>query len=158
MRRVLDVVSRIAATESTVYLHGESGTGKEIVAKVIHLASGEFSGGFILSTARDSDPSSAPARAQRGYPALGLSFYQTDFAADEKRSQGHYSSGHAKADAARLAGKYPRTGELPGVRSGHDASGHGDRGFCPSDQAVGHTGDATARDGSADEYRPPRTG
>jgi two-component system response regulator GlrR len=39
MRRVLDVVSRIAATESTVYLEGESGTGKEIVAKAIHLAS-----------------------------------------------------------------------------------------------------------------------
>jgi two-component system, NtrC family, response regulator GlrR len=39
MRRVLDVVSRIAATESTVYLQGESGTGKEIVAKAIHLAS-----------------------------------------------------------------------------------------------------------------------
>jgi two-component system response regulator GlrR len=39
MRRVLDVVSRIAGTESTVFLQGESGTGKEIVAKAIHLAS-----------------------------------------------------------------------------------------------------------------------
>ena len=39
MRKVLDVVSRIARTESTVFLQGESGTGKEIVAKAIHLAS-----------------------------------------------------------------------------------------------------------------------
>ena len=39
MRKVLDVVSRIACTESTVFLQGESGTGKEIVAKAIHLAS-----------------------------------------------------------------------------------------------------------------------
>lgn len=39
MRKVLDVVSRIAGTESTVFLQGESGTGKEIVAKAIHLAS-----------------------------------------------------------------------------------------------------------------------
>jgi two-component system, NtrC family, response regulator GlrR len=39
MRSVLDVVSRIASTESTVFLHGESGTGKEIIAKAIHLAS-----------------------------------------------------------------------------------------------------------------------
>jgi two-component system, NtrC family, response regulator GlrR len=39
MRHVLNVVSRIAGTESTVYLHGESGTGKEIIAKAIHLAS-----------------------------------------------------------------------------------------------------------------------
>jgi len=39
MRNVLNVVSRISNTESTVYLHGESGTGKEIIAKAIHLAS-----------------------------------------------------------------------------------------------------------------------
>lgn len=39
MRNVLDMVSRIAKTESTVLLHGESGTGKEIIAKAIHMAS-----------------------------------------------------------------------------------------------------------------------
>lgn len=39
MKRVLDVVSKIAKTESTVYLHGESGTGKEVIAKAIHFAS-----------------------------------------------------------------------------------------------------------------------
>jgi two-component system response regulator GlrR len=39
MQRVLEVVSRIAPTESTVYIHGESGTSKELIAKAIHLAS-----------------------------------------------------------------------------------------------------------------------
>lgn len=39
MQGVLDVVSRIARTDSTVYIHGESGTGKELIAKAIHLAS-----------------------------------------------------------------------------------------------------------------------
>jgi two-component system response regulator GlrR len=39
MKRVLDVVNKIAKTESTVYLHGESGTGKEVIAKAIHFAS-----------------------------------------------------------------------------------------------------------------------
>ncbi len=39
MQRVLEEVSRIAGTESTVYIHGESGTGKELIAKAIHLAS-----------------------------------------------------------------------------------------------------------------------
>ncbi|MEW6117508.1 MAG: sigma-54 dependent transcriptional regulator [Nitrospirota bacterium] len=39
MRRVLEQVSRIAATDCTVYVHGESGTGKELIAKAIHLAS-----------------------------------------------------------------------------------------------------------------------
>jgi len=38
MKRVLEVVSQIAQTESTVYIHGESGTGKELIAKAIHLA------------------------------------------------------------------------------------------------------------------------
>ncbi len=39
MKKVLEMVSQIAKTESTVYVHGESGTGKELIAKAIHLAS-----------------------------------------------------------------------------------------------------------------------
>jgi two-component system response regulator GlrR len=39
MRKVLEVVSQVAKTESTVFIHGESGTGKELIAKAIHLAS-----------------------------------------------------------------------------------------------------------------------
>jgi two-component system, NtrC family, response regulator GlrR len=39
MQRVLETVSHIAPTDSTVYIHGESGTGKELVARAIHLAS-----------------------------------------------------------------------------------------------------------------------
>ena len=39
MRSVLDVVTRIAKLDSTVYIFGESGTGKELIAKAIHLAS-----------------------------------------------------------------------------------------------------------------------
>ncbi|PIP04934.1 MAG: two-component system response regulator GlrR, partial [Syntrophobacterales bacterium CG23_combo_of_CG06-09_8_20_14_all_48_27] len=39
MQKILEEVSNIAKTESTVYIHGESGTGKELIARVIHLAS-----------------------------------------------------------------------------------------------------------------------
>jgi len=52
MRKVLDVVSRIACTESTVFLQGESGTGKEIVAKAIHLASTRRNKPFVPSIVR----------------------------------------------------------------------------------------------------------
>jgi two-component system response regulator GlrR len=38
MQRVLETISHIAPTDSTVYIHGESGTGKELVARAIHLA------------------------------------------------------------------------------------------------------------------------
>ncbi len=39
MKVVLEQISHIAKTDSTVYIHGESGTGKELIAKTIHLAS-----------------------------------------------------------------------------------------------------------------------
>jgi two-component system response regulator GlrR len=47
MRSVLDVVTRIAKLDSTVYIHGESGTGKELIAKAIHLASARSEEAFI---------------------------------------------------------------------------------------------------------------
>ena len=47
MRSVLDIVTRIAKLDSTVYLHGESGTGKELIAKAIHLASDRRDQAFV---------------------------------------------------------------------------------------------------------------
>jgi two-component system response regulator GlrR len=47
MKKVLEMVSQIAGTESTVYIHGESGTGKELIAKAIHLASERKNGPFV---------------------------------------------------------------------------------------------------------------
>jgi two-component system, NtrC family, response regulator GlrR len=47
MRMVLESVSRIAITDSTVYIHGESGTGKESIAQAIHLASGRKDNAFV---------------------------------------------------------------------------------------------------------------
>ena len=47
MRSVLDIVSRIADTESTIYLQGESGTGKELIAKAIYLASSRREKPFV---------------------------------------------------------------------------------------------------------------
>ncbi|HKZ57322.1 MAG TPA: sigma-54 dependent transcriptional regulator [Thermodesulfovibrionales bacterium] len=39
MQHVLERVSHIAKTDSTVYIYGESGTGKELIAKALYLAS-----------------------------------------------------------------------------------------------------------------------
>src|ERR1043166_4261176 len=47
MRSVLDMVTRIAKTDSTVYINGESGTGKELIAKAIHLASDRKDESFV---------------------------------------------------------------------------------------------------------------
>src|SRR5574341_1070760 len=47
MQSVLETVSRIANTDSTVYIQGESGTGKELIAKAIHLASARREKAFV---------------------------------------------------------------------------------------------------------------
>jgi two-component system response regulator GlrR len=47
MQNVLLLVSRIAKTSSTVYIHGESGTGKELIARAIHLSSDRKDNPFV---------------------------------------------------------------------------------------------------------------
>jgi two-component system, NtrC family, response regulator GlrR len=47
MQKVLEAVSCVAKTDSTVYIHGESGTGKELIAKAIHLASERKEASFV---------------------------------------------------------------------------------------------------------------
>src|SRR5678815_2242807 len=47
MRRVYDMLERVAPTESTVLLRGETGTGKEMVARAIHAASRRARGPFV---------------------------------------------------------------------------------------------------------------
>jgi PAS domain S-box-containing protein len=47
MRRLLDVLPRIADSESTILVQGETGTGKELVARAIHGLSARRDGPFV---------------------------------------------------------------------------------------------------------------
>ena len=47
MRKVYDLVKKVAPTDSTVLIHGESGCGKELVARSFHAASHRASGMFV---------------------------------------------------------------------------------------------------------------
>ena len=47
IKRVRDIVSRIADTDSTVLILGESGTGKELVAKALHYGSSRANKPFV---------------------------------------------------------------------------------------------------------------
>jgi two-component system response regulator HydG len=47
MRKVFDVIGRIAPTQATVLITGESGTGKELVARSIHEHSSRKEGPFV---------------------------------------------------------------------------------------------------------------
>jgi DNA-binding NtrC family response regulator len=46
-REMLDLIQRVAPSDSTILITGESGTGKEIVAQVIHQLSERSSGEFV---------------------------------------------------------------------------------------------------------------
>ncbi len=47
MRKVLDLVSKVASTEATVLILGESGTGKELIARALHEKSSHRNGAFV---------------------------------------------------------------------------------------------------------------
>ena len=47
MKKVFDVIQRVAATDSTVLVSGASGTGKELVARAIHFNSARSAKPFI---------------------------------------------------------------------------------------------------------------
>ena len=47
MRRVYDLITRVASTEASVLITGESGTGKELVARALHKRSERADGPFI---------------------------------------------------------------------------------------------------------------
>jgi DNA-binding NtrC family response regulator len=47
MRGILNIISKVAPTDSTVLITGESGTGKELIAQAIHRSSPRRDGPFI---------------------------------------------------------------------------------------------------------------
>ena len=47
MKRLLDMLPDVAASEATVVLEGESGTGKDLFAQAIHLQSSRAAGPFV---------------------------------------------------------------------------------------------------------------
>ena len=47
MREALDLITRVASTQTNVFINGPSGSGKEFVARAVHAFSTRASGPFI---------------------------------------------------------------------------------------------------------------
>ncbi len=47
LRRVHEMIEKIADTDTTILISGESGTGKELIARIIHLNSRRSQGAFV---------------------------------------------------------------------------------------------------------------
>jgi two-component system response regulator HydG len=47
MQKIRETIRKIAAGDSTVFIHGESGSGKELIARAVHEASPRVNGPFI---------------------------------------------------------------------------------------------------------------
>jgi len=47
MKKVFDLIARVAGSEASVLIHGETGTGKELIARAIHNTSTRKNGPFV---------------------------------------------------------------------------------------------------------------
>jgi DNA-binding NtrC family response regulator len=79
IKRVRDVVGRVAPTGAAVLIHGEAGTGKGLVARVLHARSGR-AGGLVSLDVRGLGADAAEAVARAAGEARGGALFLDEVA------------------------------------------------------------------------------
>src|SRR5438093_13638324 len=57
LRRIWDVIRRVAPTDASVLVTGETGTGKEIIGRLIHKLSGRAAKELVAGDCNSVEPS-----------------------------------------------------------------------------------------------------
>lgn len=116
IKRLRDLIARVAPTGAAVLIHGEAGTGKDLVARLLHARSGR-AGGLIRIDVRGLGEDAADAIAEAASEARGGTLFLDEAADLSSAAQARLLAVLDGAPDLRLVSATRRGGEgLSGLR------------------------------------------
>jgi DNA-binding NtrC family response regulator len=115
IRKVRDLIARVAATRAPVLIHGEAGTGKSLVARVLHARSGR-AGPLVRVDVRGLGPDGAEAIARAVAEAQGGTLFLDEAAELAPAAQARLLAALEPGPDVRLIAATRRREDMAAVR------------------------------------------